>query len=249
MQIIPLSEGSFTIDKSKVFVPFNVNTEALHSRPPGSMLVEIQPFVVVTSKDIILIDTGLGYTGTNGALQIHENLEKAGIKPASITKVLMSHLHKDHAGGVTFSNKDNSTRYISFPYATYYVQKREFDDATGIGSASYIPEDILPLQAFSKVVWLDNDEGEIEGGIRYQVTSAHSKFHQVFWITENNETVFFGGDDAPQLQQMKSRFVAKYDYNGKKCMELRQAWLETAKQEGWTFLFYHDIAAPIWTAH
>jgi hypothetical protein len=97
-------------------------------------------------------------------------------------------------------------------------------------------------------VWLDSDEGEIEGGIKYQVTGAHSKFHQVFWITENNETVFFGGDDAPQLQQMKSKFVAKYDYDGKKCMELRQAWLEKAKQEGWTFLFYHDIATPIWAA-
>jgi hypothetical protein len=29
-------------------------------------------------------------------------------------------------------------------------------------------------------------------------------------------------------------------------MELRQAWLEKAKQEGWTFLFYHDIKMPIW---
>jgi glyoxylase-like metal-dependent hydrolase (beta-lactamase superfamily II) len=163
--------------------------------------------------------------------------------------VLISHLHKDHAGGTTFSNIDNTARYISFPYATYYIQKREFEFATGIGSASYIPSDILPLQDFSKVVWLDSDEGEIDDGIKFQVTGAHSKFHQVFWITEDNQTVFFGGDDAPQLQQMKSRFVAKYDYDGKKCMELRHAWLEKAKQEGWTFLFYHDIKTPIWAAN
>ena len=142
MQIIPLSEGSFTIDKSKVFVPFDTSTELLQSRPAGSILVEIQTFVVITSKDIILIDTGLGYAGTNGELQIHENLEKAGIKPASITKVLMSHLHKDHAGGTTFSNIDDTARYISFPYATYYIQKRECDYATGVGSASDIPADI-----------------------------------------------------------------------------------------------------------
>ena len=248
MQIIPLSEGSFTIDKSKVFVPFNTQTEALQNRPVGSLLVEIQPFVVVTRKDIVLIDTGLGYTNTDGQLQLHENLEKAGIKPAAVTKVLMSHLHKDHAGGTTFSNIDSTARYISFPYATYYIQKREFEFAIGIGSASYIPEDILALTEFSKVTWLDCDDGEIDGGIKYQVTGAHSKFHQVFWITEDNETVFFGGDDAPQLQQMKSQIVAKYDYDGKKCMELRQTWLEKAKQEGWTFLFYHDIKMPIWDA-
>jgi glyoxylase-like metal-dependent hydrolase (beta-lactamase superfamily II) len=249
MQIIPLSEGSFTIDQSKVFVPFNTETEALQRRPVGSLLVEIQPFVVITKNDIILIDTGLGYTNTNGQLQLHENLEKAGIRPAAVTKVLMSHLHKDHAGGATFSNIDNTARYISFPYATYFIQQREFEYATGEGSASYIPEDILPLQAFSKVVWLTEDEGIIEGGIKYQVTGAHSKFHQIFWITEADKTVFFGGDDAPQLQQMKSKFIAKYDYDGKKCMELRQAWLEKAKQEDWTFLFYHDITMPIWTTH
>jgi hypothetical protein len=31
-------------------------------------------------------------------------------------------------------------------------------------------------------------------------------------------------------------------------MELRQTWLEKAKQEGWTFLFYHDIKMPIWNS-
>ncbi len=50
MTIIPLSEGSFTIDKTKVFVPFNTATEELNSRPIGSLLVEIQPFLVITKK-------------------------------------------------------------------------------------------------------------------------------------------------------------------------------------------------------
>ncbi|MCZ0211847.1 hypothetical protein OZK63_41550, partial [Streptomyces sp. UMAF16] len=61
MQVIPLSEGSFTIDKSKIFVPFNLEADNLHNRPIGSLLVEVQPFVVITEKDIILLDTGLGF--------------------------------------------------------------------------------------------------------------------------------------------------------------------------------------------
>ncbi|MEI2710541.1 MAG: hypothetical protein V9E96_16235 [Chitinophagaceae bacterium] len=73
--------------------------------------------------------------------------------------------------------------------------------------------------------------GIIDNYIRYEITSAHSKFHQVFWIEEDEETVFFGGDDAPQLQQMKSKFVAKYDYDGKKCMELRQQWWQDGNQQ------------------
>lgn len=245
MTIIPLSEGSFTIDKTKVFVPFNTATEELNSRPIGSLLVEIQPFLVVTQKDLILIDTGLGYNMSNGVPQIYYNLEKAGYNPSQITKVLMSHLHKDHAGGITTRNYSTGEQFIAFPYATYYVQRREYEFAMGIGSASYVQADIQILEEFSKVVWLEDDRGFIDNYIEYQLTGAHSKFHQVFFIQEENEIIFFGGDDAPQLQQMKSRFVAKYDFDGKKCMELRRAWWEAGQEKGWKYLFYHDISSPV----
>lgn len=245
MTIIPLSEGSFTIDKTKVFVPFDTATEQLNNRPIGSLLVEIQPFLVITKKDVILIDTGLGYTLANGVPQIYHNLEKVGYTPAQVTKVLMSHLHKDHAGGITIHQTNTGEQFMAFPYATYYVQQREFDYAMGIGSASYVQEDIQLLADFSKVVWLNDDQGFIDQYIEYQLTSAHSPYHQVFFIREDDEIVFFGGDDAPQLQQMKSRFVAKYDFDGKKCMELRKSWWEMGKEKGWKFLFYHDISSPV----
>ena len=174
---------------------------------------------------------------------LHHNLEKNGINPSQITKVLLSHLHKDHAGGITIKQQ-NGERFIAFPYATYFVQQREFEYATGLGSASYIPDDFLLLEEFSKVVWLQNDKGIIDNYIHYELTGAHSKFHQVFSIKDAGEIIFFGGDDAPQLQQMKSKFITKYDYNGKKCMELRQQWWEAGKKENWIFLFYHDINTP-----
>ena len=246
MQIIPLSEGAFTVDKTKIFVPFNPQTEELNSRPVGSLLVEIQPFVIVTDTDVILLDTGLGYNDADGTSQLHNNLNKAGINPSQVTKVLMSHLHKDHAGGVTMKAANSNELFISFPYATWYVQRREFDYAVGAGSASYITEDFRMLEDFSKVVWLTEDDGRIDDHIHYQMTGAHSKFHQVFWIEADGQKIFFGGDVAPQLQQMKSRFIAKYDFDGKKCMELRRQWWEQGQKENWTFLFYHDIKSAVW---
>lgn len=98
----------------------------------------------------------------------------------------------------------------------------------------------------NQVVLLNGDSGVIDDYIYYKVTVAHSPYHQVFRINENNTTVFFGGDDAPQLQQMKHRFIAKYDFDGRKAMELRNEWWEKGKKERWTFLFYHDIKTPIW---
>lgn len=243
MQIIPLSEGSFTVDKSKVFVPFDTDNDHLQARSTGSLLVEVQPFVVKTEKDVLLIDAGLGFS-KNGQLQLFTNLLANGVDPQSVTKVLMSHLHKDHAGGV--SKKDNLGNYhLSFPGATYYVQKRELDSALEIGFPSYMAEELSVLEGSPNVVFLTEDKGSIDDYITYELTAAHSRFHQVFWIKEGNETIFFGGDDAPQLQQMKSKFVAKYDYDGKKCMQLRQQWWEEGKKEGWKFLFYHDVKTPV----
>jgi len=242
MKIIPLSEGTFTIDKTKIFVPFDTEKDVLNDRPIGSLLVEVQPFVVITEKDIILIDTGLGFS-VNGKLQLHENLIANGIQPTDVTKVVMSHLHKDHAGGV--SKRDHIGNYrLSCPNAIYYVQEAEFAYAMETGYPSYMTDEFSVLENHSNVVWL-NGNGLIDNYIRYEITSAHSKFHQVFWIEEDDETVFFGGDDAPQLQQMKSKFVAKYDYDGKKCMELRQQWWQDGNHEHWQFLFYHDIKTPV----
>ena len=92
---------------------------------------------------------------------------------------------------------------------------------------------------------IDGD-GIIEDYIRFKTTGGHSPYHQVFWIEDEGEIVFFGGDVAPQLQQMKSRFSAKYDYDGKRSMELRREWWQKGQEENWKFLFYHDIKNPVW---
>lgn len=78
MQIIPLSEGTFTIGADKVFVPYNPQDTAPNAK--GSLLVEVQPFCVVTDRDVILLDAGLGFA-RNGELQLITNLKANGIQP------------------------------------------------------------------------------------------------------------------------------------------------------------------------
>ena len=240
MKIIPLSEGAFTIDATKIFIPFNLDTDDLQQRPIGSLLVEIQPFVIITKKDILLLDTGLGFTDEQGQMQIHKNLAAHGINKTDITKVLMSHLHKDHAGGIS-SHDHKGT--LSFPNAEYFVNENELDFAFRQAGKSYHTEDFEMLK-YNPQVTLTNDKGVVADYIRYEVTGAHSVFHQVFWIIEEGKKIFFGGDVAPQLQQMKSRFIAKYDHDGRKAMELRKQWWLQGEEEKWEFLFYHDIKHP-----
>ena len=242
MKIIPLSEGAFTVDQSKKFIPFNKNEEDLQERKKGSLLVEIQPFVVITSKDILLLDTGLGFADKEGRLQIHKNLAENGINADDVTKVLVSHLHKDHSGGIAQPNK----RILSFENATYYINRSEWEYAKENGLPSYHVNDFSLLEKKENVVFTEGD-GVIDGYIYYKVTGAHSPFHQVFKIVDNDSIVFYGGDVAPQLQQMKSRFKAKYDFDGAASMELRQKWWQEGQEEKWSFLFYHDIKQPVFS--
>lgn len=242
-QIIPLSEGSFTVDATKKFLPFDTATDRLGDRSRGSLLVEIQPFLVVTSRDRILLDTGLGFQDDKGRPQLYGLLERHGFGPGDITKVLISHLHKDHAGGIQHTDPDTGAPVFSFPGAQYYVNAQELDYAFSGEGSSYQAADFSLLKEGRQVVTTPG-EGDIDGGIHYQVTGGHSRYHQVFWLREDGEILFFGGDVAPQLSQVRNRFIAKYDEDGRRSMELRQAYVEEGTREGWTFLFYHDIKTP-----
>ena len=243
MKIFPLSEGSFTIDKTKIFIPFDKSSDELQRRANGSLLVEIQPFAVITKRDVLLLDTGLGFHTQQGNMQLHQNLLDNGIDPADVTKILLSHLHKDHAGGIQDMGGNNTIPVLSFPNAYYFVNEKELAFANKNTTASYILEDFSLLSSSERLVLLD-DDGLIDGYIEYEISGAHNPYHTVFWIREEGQTIFYGGDVAPQLQQMKSRFVAKYDFDGRKSMELRMKWWGEGQKDHWTFLFYHDIKTP-----
>jgi glyoxylase-like metal-dependent hydrolase (beta-lactamase superfamily II) len=242
--IFPLSEGVFTVGHDKQFVPFNLQADELTDRPIGSLLVEIQPFLVVTAKDVIVLDTGLGFKNNNGELQIHDNLRHMGYEPEQVTKVLLSHLHKDHAGGLVYADSNGLVK-TTFPNANYYIYRPEADFALATGMPSYFIKDIEPLLATQQVHWLDDEEGLIDGYIQFTHSGGHSPQHIVYLIEDGTDKIFFGGDEAPQLKQLKIKYVAKYDYDGKKAMQLREAYAAQGKAESWQFLFYHDVKSAV----
>jgi glyoxylase-like metal-dependent hydrolase (beta-lactamase superfamily II) len=243
MKVIPLSEGSFSIDHTKRFLPIDTSKESLQERPRGSLLVEVQPFAVVLDGSTVLLDAGLGFADERGVPQIHRNLAIAGLSPDDIDMVLLTHLHKDHSAGLVRKDPSTGDMLPSFPNARYFVQRDEFEEAFSKGGASYDTGRLEVLRNDSRLVLLEG-EGWIDDTIRYMPSGGHSPFHQVFWIESGGETLFFGGDEAPQLQQMRFPYVAKYDFDGRKAKEWRREWWQKGREEGWTFLFYHDVKTP-----
>lgn len=234
--IIPLSEGEFSVGRDKIFHPFNLQNDEINERAVGSLLVEVQPFALANEQDILLLDAGLGINHPQAQEMLLSNLAKANIEADEVSKILMTHLHKDHAGGL---DPD------LFPNATIYIFRPEFESAMAIGMPSYYVDDLKKLEHHPRVHWLEESSGHIDDYIRYEHTGGHSPQHIVFWIASDDGLIFFGGDEAPQFKQMKMKYVAKYDHDGQRAMNLRQVWAEQGTAEGWTFLFYHDIQNPV----
>lgn len=236
MKIIPLKEGNFSASKTK---DFTLLTEENFDTVKG-IKMSVQPFLIVTEHDYILLDAGIGWKNADGKTVVSEILEKENIRPEQITKLLLSHLHKDHIDG-SIRNTENGFEAV-FPNADIYIQKRELDFALeNKGNPSFDFDTLEKLISLPNIVWMDEDRGNISEEIFFEVVGGHTPFMQVFWIRENNETVFYGADDLPQASYLKYHLAYKSDFDGRKAMELRLEWQKKAIEEQWKILLYHDL--------
>ncbi|MDQ0064735.1 MBL fold metallo-hydrolase [Chryseobacterium lathyri] len=236
MKIIPLKEGNFSASSTK---DFTLLTDENFDTVKG-IKMSVQPFLIVTEDDYILLDAGIGWKNAEGKTVISGLLEKENIKPEQITKLLLSHLHKDHINGSIQNSGNGFTS--AFPNAEIYIQKRELAFAMENKENSSFDFDTLEkLVSLPNIVWMDEDQGRIGNRISFEVVGGHTPFMQVFWIRENGETVFYGADDLPQESYLKYHLAYKSDSDGRKAMELRQNWQKKAADEQWKILLYHDL--------
>jgi len=242
MNIFPLGEGSYSVDASKKFIPFDPQTDNPKDRP-ASLFIHVNPFLVQTSDDLILFDCGLGYKDTRDELFLHQHIRNAGFEPEEVTLVLMSHLHYDHSGGLVV--EQGGKLVPSFPDATHVIQQDEWQTGLSGKSSSYHKEIFEAMQSLGQKLLLVEGSGELKAGIKYELSGGHCPFHQVFWIEDNGEKCFYGGDELPEPEQLIRKFIAKYDYDGRKAMHLREEYGKKAAAEGWTCLFYHAKSTAV----
>lgn len=118
MKIIPLNEGDFVVNKNKEFALLNP------AETVAGIRMAVQPFLVLIDDEAILLDAGLSWT-ENGLPKLVTNLADAGLQSNAITKVLLSHLHKDHIDGLIVSEPAGFR--LVFPKAKVCIQRREYD--------------------------------------------------------------------------------------------------------------------------
>lgn len=177
----------------------------------------INAFLINTGSKLVLIDAGAGSLYGHCCGRLQQNLRAAGYKPEQVDLVLLTHLHKDHAGGIAADGK------MAFPNATVRVSKQEADYWLGAGNKAKAPEflstffdaavsSVQPYQAAKQFVTFDG-EGEMAPGIQAFRTPGHTPGHSSYAVTSRGKTLVVWGDivHVASLQFRELGATVKYD--------------------------------------
>lgn len=175
--------------------------QRLYRLPPDHIPMDLNPVIVNTGENLILIDTGMGkkrplfgeFMG-----RTEENMRAAGIDPKDIDVILMTHLHPDHSFGLI--NQDGAALY---PNARLYCTQKDWDEWTNEENLTrndhykeWTEGTLESVAPYRERLTLFEPGEEVLPRVKTMSVAGHS-LGQVAYIFENGgDKVVFTGDVA-----------------------------------------------------
>lgn len=202
-------------------------------------------FVVELNGKRYLLDTGFADNGGPGTGLLHRHMQAAGIDPASIDVVVISHMHGDHINGLR--RKDGS---LVYPRATVYVPQPEVAHWLDDARMNATPE--AARGGFMAVRRVFNGyPGEqlkqfmpgdrLAPGLETMAAFGHSPGHTAIAVQSGGERFTFIGDVAhyPALFVKNPDWQVMFDMNPEQARATRRALLDRLAHEGGWVGGYH----------
>jgi glyoxylase-like metal-dependent hydrolase (beta-lactamase superfamily II) len=201
---------------------------------PGHEQMELTCLFIRTGKHNVLIDAGegKGINPTSGYLI--ENMKAAGISPTDVDRVIITHGHLDHVGGLV----DEKGKPV-YPNALYVMHKKEWDYWKPIlpvkpGEAGK-NESMLVATAKKRLIAIQDrinvfgDESEIVPGIRYVLMPGHTPGNTMVVISSGKDQILCVGDIMHGTEELtEADSWAQFDMNTAEAMHSRAKFLSEA---------------------
>ena len=214
--------------------------------PPANAVLEQNILVANFGDRVVLFDTGMGTEPLfgSGTGKMLSTLRLAGIDPAKVDAVVMSHAHIDHCGGLVADNGD-----LNFPNAQFYIGKADFDYWTNDASipsdypvrAKFLAQARKNLLPLKDRLHFYKDGEEILPGITALAAPGHTVSHSIFMINSGNQQLCYIGDLAhhPVLLLKNPRTHFAFDTDSAQSAESRVRMLTMLAVNRTPLLAYH----------
>jgi glyoxylase-like metal-dependent hydrolase (beta-lactamase superfamily II) len=207
-------------DVAKLLEQANVSTTEL--------TLSIQPLLVKSGDRVLLFDTGAGTTAGEAAGKLLASLNEAGIEPASVTDIFISHAHGDHIGGAF--DKDGA---LVFPNATVRMSAAEWA-ATEASAANDEQRASLVQTIAPKVETFAPGVELIEGVVKAVDIKGHTPGHSGYLITSGDESLLYIGDSAHHyiVSVQEPDWTIQFDGDAPTAQTSRKELLQTNADSG-----------------
>jgi len=205
------------------------------------------PFTVTavrTGGKVVLFDTGFGGNGPPTVGKLADNMKAAGLDPATVSKVVISHFHPDHISGLWVKE----TNAQIFPNAEILMPEVEYKFFTDPALVEKMPEGARPhikrIQA-TFPTWKNikqyNDGADIAPGVKAISTPGHTPGHTSFLVASGDQQLFIQSDvtGIHQLFVRNPGWFSMFDSDGPKAEATRRAFFDRVIAEKGMIAGYH----------
>jgi glyoxylase-like metal-dependent hydrolase (beta-lactamase superfamily II) len=195
--------------------------------PPDEFKWPLNVVVVRSGDQTVLIDSGVGtefHSPRSGHLA--RRLDAAGIDAASITDVVLTHMHVDHIGGLLADGLIGGLR----PDVPIHVAAAEVEFWAAPDFPPFMPAPVREVLGPVSARFLDKYRGqlrmfeeqhEMAPGVTVQRTGGHTAGHSVVRLVSGERRMTFLGDSVFQNHFDRPDWFNAFDHDPEEAVRVR----------------------------